>query len=125
MTSPDPRRRVDALLPLARGMSQRAVAVEVGVAAGTVSRWLKDRMFVLEVARIRAVAAQLPFDAEAVMRAVEEAGVRLAPPGPQVGADGSVNVTVEIPAGATARQRERLMARAVARGLRAVREAES
>lgn len=109
VTRLDPRKRVDALLPLAGGMSQRAVAVEVGVASGTVGKWLKDPAFVRELGRIRELAARKPLDVEAVMAAVDEAAVRL----------GAGPVVVSIPAGASPRRRRQLLAGGIARALEA------
>jgi hypothetical protein len=104
----DPRKRVDALLPLVAGKSQRAVAEEVGVHAGTVGKWLRDPVFVAELERVREVVAVKPLDAERVMAAVDEAEARLCGRGP---------VTVVIPAGASPRRRRRLLARGIAEAL--------
>ncbi|MFE2530416.1 helix-turn-helix domain-containing protein [Streptomyces sp. NPDC059371] len=108
MTRRDPRKRVEALWPLAAGKSQRAAAAEVGVHPSTVRSWLRDPVFVAELERVRAAVAVRPLDAERVMAAVDEAEARLGGRGP---------VTVVIPVGASPARRRRLLADGIARVL--------
>ncbi|MFJ1552309.1 helix-turn-helix domain-containing protein [Streptomyces mirabilis] len=115
MTRLDPRKRVDALLPLAAGKSQRAVAEEVGVHPSTIRAWLKDPVFGRELARIKELAAQKPLIAEAIIAAVDEAAERLSARGP-VSVSGG-RVVVSIPSGASPGQARRLLARGVARAV--------
>ncbi|QQM41986.1 hypothetical protein [Streptomyces liliifuscus] len=104
-------KRVDALLPLAGGKSNKAVAEEVGVNPATIGTWKKDPAFACELARIKELVDRKPMDAHAVLAAVTESSARLNPPaGP---------VVVSIPAGASARRRRQLIGRAVARALEA------
>lgn len=68
--------RLDALLCLAAGMSQREAAAEVGVPRSTIARWWHEPVFVQELASVRQLlAAKLP--AEELLSAVEAIGVRL------------------------------------------------
>ncbi|MFD5818107.1 helix-turn-helix domain-containing protein [Streptomyces sp. NPDC127038] len=110
MSRRDPRKRVEALWPLAAGKSQRATADEVGVHPSTVRSWLRDPVFVAELERVRAAVAVKPLDAERVMAAVAQAEARL---------DGRDRgpVTVVIPAGASPARRRRLLAAGIARVL--------
>ncbi|MFF5009640.1 hypothetical protein ACFY3G_43285 [Streptomyces phaeochromogenes] len=110
MTRTDPRKRVDALLPLVSGKSRRAVAEDVGVHPGTIGSWLKDPVFAGELERVREAASREPLDVEAVMAAVDEASARLCGGGP---------VTVTIPSTASPRRRRQLLARGIARALEA------
>ncbi|MET8134665.1 helix-turn-helix domain-containing protein [Streptomyces sp. NPDC005251] len=110
MTRSDPRRRVDALLLLAGGKSQRATAAEVGVHPSTVRAWLRDPVFAEELARVREAVAVRPLGAERLMAVVDEAEARL-------GGRGRGPVTVVIPAGASPARRRRLMAEGIARVL--------
>lgn len=109
MTSTNRRARADALLPLAAGRSQAAVAEEVGVSPSTIRTWLRNPGFAAEVARLRLLWEANPLDGEALLAAVIEAADRINPPaGP---------VTVSIPANASPRRRRQLIGRAVARAL--------
>ncbi|MFF7763122.1 hypothetical protein [Streptomyces griseorubiginosus] len=110
MTRTDPRKQVEALLPLAAGKSQQAVADDVGVHASTIRAWLKNPVFAGELARVREAAARKPFDADAVMAAVDEAEERLRGRGP---------VVVVIPPGTSASRRRQLLAQGIARALEA------
>ncbi|MER7838440.1 helix-turn-helix domain-containing protein [Streptomyces sp. NPDC096040] len=111
MTRIDPAKRVDAILPLVAGQSQRAVAESVGVHPSTVRGWLKDPLFTKELARVQEVAARRPLDAEAVLAVMDEVAVRL-------GARSAGGpVVVSIPAGASAGRRRRLLARGIARAV--------
>ncbi|MEU9245683.1 helix-turn-helix domain-containing protein [Streptomyces sp. NPDC048385] len=107
----DPEKRVDAILPLVAGQSQRAVAESVGVHPSTVRAWLKDPLFADELAKVREVAARKPLDAGAVLVAMDEAAVRLG------ARPAGAPVVVSIPAGASARRRRRLLAQGVARAV--------
>lgn len=107
-------KRVDALLPLAGGKSNKAVAEEVGVNPATIGTWKKDPSFACELARIKELVDRKPMDGHAVLAAVQEAAARLNPP---VGAAGPV--VVSIPATASLRRRRQLIGRAVARALEA------
>ncbi|KUN03951.1 hypothetical protein AQI95_21160 [Streptomyces yokosukanensis] len=125
MSATPARRKVDALLQLAAGSTNMAAARAAGVSPGTIAIWKKDPEFAREMDALRQVVRREPFDAAAVMAAAEDVEERLVPPGPRVHEDGSVTVRVSIPSGTSPRKAERLTARAIARGLRAVREAES
>jgi hypothetical protein len=125
MTASSVRQKVDALLLLAGGSSNRAAADAAGVAPGTISAWRKNPVFAAELATVKAVVERRPIDADAVMAALVEAAARLAPPGPQVAADGSFRVTVTIPADASPRTRQQIMARALARGIAAAARGQS
>ncbi|MFD8739399.1 helix-turn-helix domain-containing protein [Streptomyces sp. NPDC059618] len=125
MTATHPRHKASAALWLAAGKSRRAAAEAAGVSAGTVSQWLRDPAFVAEVERTRPVYERKPQDGAALMAHLAEVEQRLTPTPPVRGEGGAIRVRLSVPAGASARQREKLTARAIARGLRAVREAES
>lgn len=122
MSATPVRRKVDVLLSLAGGSSNRAAANAAGVSPGTVARWRKDRVFAAELVELRAVVGRRPLDADAVMSHLDEVERRLTP-GPVLTGDGGWRVEVSIPAGSTPRQVERLEVRTIARALRAVREA--
>jgi hypothetical protein len=124
MTATPVRRKVDALLKLAGGASNRAAADAAGVSPGTIARWRTDRVFAAELVELRAVVARRPLDADAVMARLGQAERRLTP-GPVVSEGGGFRVQVSIPPGSSPRRVEQLTARAIARGLRAVRAAES
>lgn len=125
MTATHPRHKASAVLWLARGKSQNAAAMAAGVSPGTVSTWRRDPAFAAEVERIRAVCDANPHDGQLLMAQYDLAVKALTPASPVRAEDGSVRLSLSIPATATPRQRERLIARAVARGLRAAQEAES
>ncbi|MFE9880479.1 helix-turn-helix domain-containing protein [Streptomyces sp. NPDC005784] len=110
MSRLDPRRRVDALLLLAGGRSQRATAAEVGVHPSTVGVWAKDPVFVEELVRVREAVAVRPLDPERLMAVVDESAARL-------GGRDRGPVTVVIPVGASPARRRRLVADGVARVL--------
>ncbi|MFC4466701.1 hypothetical protein ACFPH6_19575 [Streptomyces xiangluensis] len=114
MSATPVRRKVDALLALAGGKSQRKVAEEVGVNPATIRAWNRDPVFAAELVRMKEVVVQRPLIPEAVFAAMDEAAGRLAPGGSAAGV-----VTVRIPAGASPRRRRQLVARAVARVLEA------
>lgn len=119
MSTTPVRRKVDALLQLAAGATNKAAAEAAGVSPGTVAAWKRDAAFVRELAALRQVARREPFDVAAMMATADEAATRLAPPGPAVNADGSVTIQVEYPAGTSPSRVQRLTARAIARGLAA------
>ncbi|MCX5170558.1 hypothetical protein OG616_21435 [Streptomyces antibioticus] len=125
MTATPANRKVDALLWLAGGKSNREAAEAAGVTAGTVAAWKRQPTFAAELAAVKALYEERPQDGRAIVDRLQEAKERLSPLTPKVVAGGTFRVRVNIPAGASARQREQLAARAIARGLRAVREAES
>ncbi|MFH9938548.1 hypothetical protein ACH4OT_04395 [Streptomyces murinus] len=125
MSSTPASRKVSALLYLASGKSNRAAAEAAEVSPGTVAAWKRDPVFAAELAAVKAVHEQEPRDARALLARLDQAEQRLAPGGPVVAEDGSFRVAVSIPPGASARKAEQLTARAVARGLRAVRRAGS
>lgn len=125
MAATHPRDKASAVLWLAAGKSQKAAAEAAGVSAGTVATWLKNPAFVAEVETTRAVYSQKPQDGRALVDHLGEVAERLAPQAPQRLVDGSIRVPVAVPAGASPRQQERAVARAIARGLRVAREAES
>ncbi|MFJ8934208.1 helix-turn-helix domain-containing protein [Streptomyces sp. NPDC102365] len=104
-------KKLDVLLSLAGGKSQRATAAEVGVSRGTVSRWAREPRFVEELAGMRRLLAE-GAPAEVLLSAADAIGGRLSAP---MASDGPV--VVSVPAGASARQRRRLMARGVAEAL--------
>ncbi|MGW6258625.1 hypothetical protein [Streptomyces sp. NPDC055085] len=82
-------------------------------------------MFAAEVERARALYRERSGDGQALLDLHGEIEQRLTPQPAVVVEGGGFRTVVSIPAGASARQRERLTARAIARGLRAVREAEA
>lgn len=124
MTATPPRDKASAVLWLAAGKSQKAAAEAAGVSPGTVREWRRDPVFVAEVERLRPVWEQQP-DGRALLAQLEEVERRLTP-APPVAVEGDrFRVTVSIPPGASARKVEQLTARAIARGMRAVREARS
>lgn len=125
MTATHPRNKANAVLWLAAGKSQRAAAQAAGVSPGTVSQWLRNPVFAEEVERTRAAWAEKSQDGLALLDHLEEVEQRLAPKSAVRVEGGGFRVTVSIPAGASKRKAEQLTARALARGLRAVREAES
>ncbi|QFZ74003.1 helix-turn-helix domain-containing protein [Streptomyces fagopyri] len=125
MTATHPRHKASAVLWLAAGKSQRAAAEAAGVSPSTVRQWVTDPVFVAEVESTRVVYSQKPQDGRALVEHLAEVEARLAPQGPERLRDGSVRVPVAVPAGASPRQQERAVARAIARGLRVAREAES
>ncbi|MDW4904456.1 helix-turn-helix domain-containing protein [Streptomyces sp. ADMS] len=109
MTSTNRRAQADALLPLAAGRSQAAVAREVGVSRSTVAAWLRNPVFAREVARLRPLWEAKPLDTAALLAASIEAADRVNPPaGP---------VVVSIPAGASPRRRRQLLAKGIAKAL--------
>lgn len=118
MTTANRRRRADALLPLASGKTQKAVAEEVGVNPATISAWKRDRVFAAELARIKELVGRKPLDARAVLAALDVAADRLARSGPSgpVSVSGG-RVTVSIPSDASPRRRRQLLARGIARAL--------
>lgn len=125
MTTTHPRNKAAAVLWLAAGKSQKAAAETAGVSPGTVSQWLRNPTFAAEVEKTRAVYEQKPQDGAALLAHLDEVEKRLTPE-PAVRVDGArFRVRVEVPAGASRRKVEQITARAIARGLRAVREAES
>lgn len=123
MTATHPRNKASAVLWLAAGKSQRAAAEAAGVSPGTVSQWLRNRVFAEEVERTRTVWAEKSKDGLALLDHLEEVERRLTP-SPTVRVEGGGSrVSVSIPAGASRRKAEQLTARAIARGLLAAREA--
>lgn len=118
MTASSVRQKVDALLLLAGGSSNRAAADAAGVAPGTISAWRKNSVFAAELATVKAVVEQRPIDADAVMAALDAAEDRLSPPGPRLVA-GRIQVEVRVPAYASPRTRQQIVARALARGMAA------
>ncbi|WNZ11484.1 helix-turn-helix domain-containing protein [Streptomyces sp. 11x1] len=124
MTATNPRDKASAVLWLAAGKSQRAAAEAAGVAPGTVGRWRRDPVFAAEVERMRAVWVEKSNDGLALLDHMDEVERRLRPGSPVRVEGGRWHVTVSIPSGASARRVERLTARAIARGMRALREAE-
>jgi hypothetical protein len=124
MSTTPASRKVSALLYLAASKSNRVAAEAAEVSPGTVATWRKDPVFVAEVDAVRAVYEQRPQDAQLLLDRLDEAERRLAR-GPVVVEGGRFRVTASIPAGVSARKVEQITARAIAKGLRAVREAES
>lgn len=115
-----------ALLWLAAGKTISVAAEAAGVAPSTVSSWRRNPVFTEELAAVKAVYEQHPQDVDALMRRLDEAEQRFAwKPGAVTLRGASAHVQVSVPAGATPRQVERLVARGVAKSLRALREAES
>lgn len=117
--------KVTALLWLAGGKSNRAAAEAAGVSPSTVAAWKRNPAFAAEVDAVRAVYEQRPQDAQLLLARLDEAERRLTRGGPVVVEGGRFRVTASIPAGVSARKVEQITARAIAKGLRAVREAES
>ncbi|MEH0627900.1 hypothetical protein [Streptomyces stelliscabiei] len=118
------RDKVSALLTLAGGGTNKAAAEAAGVSPGTVAGWKRKPEFAAALADLRAVVGRKPFDAQALMDAADAAERRLRSGGPVRVEGGRWHVTVEIPSGASPRRVEQLTARAIARGMRALREAE-
>jgi hypothetical protein len=118
------RDKVSALLVLAGGGTNKAAAEAAGVSAGTVAGWKRRPEFAGALADLKAAVARRPFDAAAVMAAADAAEERLRSGSAVRVEGGRWHVTVEIPSGASARRVEQLTARAIARGMRALREAE-
>lgn len=112
-------RKVDALLWLAGGKSNRVAAEAAGVSPSTVAAWKRDPVFAAELAAVTALYNEDPQDGRALVARLDEAQRRLSPP--EVTAGGGFRVQVSIPPGASARKVEQLTARAIARGLRAAR----
>jgi transcriptional regulator with XRE-family HTH domain len=125
MSATHPRKKATAVLWLAAGKSMTAAAEAAGVSAGTVSRWRKDRVFAAEVEATRAVYGQKPQDGAALLEHLEQVERRLSPPAPEVTEGGGFRVQVAIPPGSSPRRVEQLTARAIAKGLRAARRAQS
>ncbi|MFG2948161.1 hypothetical protein [Streptomyces adustus] len=127
MTATNSRAQVHALLWLAGGKSNREAAEQAGVSQATVSAWRKKPVFAEELAVLTELWQQHPQDYRAFMARLDEAEQRLAPvrSGSSAVEAGGVRVRVSIPAGAAPGKAERLIARGIARGLRAAREAES
>ena len=119
MTAATPvRRKVDALLSLAGGSSNRAASEQAGVSPSTVAGWKRDSGFVRELDALKAVMERRPIDGVAVMDALDAAEARLAPPAPRAVA-GRTRVEVRVPADASPRKRQQIVARALARGMAA------
>ncbi|MEV4865627.1 helix-turn-helix domain-containing protein [Streptomyces ossamyceticus] len=111
MASTNRSARARALLPLAAGKSQADVAREVGVSRSTVAAWMRNSEFAEELARLKPLLETKPLDGKALLAAVLEATDRINPPaGP---------VVVSIPANASPRRRQQLLARGIARALKA------
>lgn len=125
MVASHPRDKASAVRWLAAGKSRRAAAEAAGVSVGTVAVWLRSSAFVAEVEAARVLYSQRPQDGRALVEHLAEVEVRFARPGPVRLRGGGVRVPVTFPAGAAPRQQERAVARALARGLRVAREAES
>ncbi|TXJ80677.1 hypothetical protein E2C11_11050 [Streptomyces lavendulae] len=125
MSATPVNRKVSALLYLAGGKSNRAAAEAAEVSPGTVAAWKRDPVFAAELAAVKAVHEQSPRDARALLARLDRAEQRLSAGGPVVAGGGGFRVAVSIPPGASPRKAEQLTARAIARGLRAVRRAES
>lgn len=122
MSATNPRDKASAVLWLAAGKSQRAAAEAAGVSPGTVRLWRRDPVFVAEVERTRAVWAEKSKDGQALLDHMDEVERRLRPVSAVRVEGGRFHVTVSIPSGSSRRRAEQLTARAIARGLRAVRE---
>ncbi|MGW7722190.1 hypothetical protein ACWGJ6_02380 [Streptomyces canus] len=122
MSATPANRRVSALLHLAGGKSNRAAAEAAEVSPSTVADWKRDPVFASELAAVKALYEADPRDTEAVLARLSEAEKRLRPKGSVVTEGGAVQVQVCIPVGTSPAKAERLTARAIARGLRAVRE---
>ncbi|MER6557234.1 helix-turn-helix domain-containing protein [Streptomyces sp. NPDC001027] len=124
--NPTPARdRASAVLWLAAGQTKRAAAEAAGVSPNTITEWLRNPVFAGEVEATRALYSERPQDARALLKHLDGVAARLAPKcAPTVDA-GGVPVRVSMPPGTSPRKRERLIGRAIARGLRAAREAES
>ncbi|WP_432020067.1 helix-turn-helix domain-containing protein [Streptomyces sp. 1222.5] len=123
MTTTRPRDKASAVLWLAAGQSQRAAADAAGVSAGTVARWRRDPVFAAEVERIRRIWERDSRDWPGLLAELDEVERRLTPASAAAVEGDRWRVTVTVPPGASARKVEQLTARAIARGLRAVREA--
>ncbi|WP_179165883.1 hypothetical protein [Streptomyces sp. Amel2xC10] len=108
-------RKVDALLWLAGGKSNRVAAEAAGVAPSTVAGWKRDPVFAAELAAVKALYEERPQDGRALVARLEEAERRLA-----VRAAGPVRVVV--PGGVSLRRVERLVSRAGVRALRSAGE---
>lgn len=113
------RPKVDALLALASGKSQRRAAIAAGVSPGTVSRWMKTIDFEQELADLKAVVERRPIDGGAIMRQLDEAEERLGPPRPRVDAAGRRHVLVAVPASASPKRRRQIIADALANSMAA------
>lgn len=117
--------KVSALLWLAGGKSNRVAAEAAGVSPSTVATWKRDPVFAAELDAVRAVYEQNPQDGRALVERLEQAEQRLTRKGPVAIGAGGTRVRVSIPPGASPRKTERLIARGIAQGLRAAREAGS
>ncbi|MEU5195230.1 helix-turn-helix domain-containing protein [Streptomyces scabiei] len=117
MTATHPRNKANAVLWLAAGKSQRAAAAAAGVSPGTVSQWLRNRVFAEEVERMRTVWAEKSKDGQALLDHLEEVERRLTP-SPTVRVEGGGSrVVVSIPASASPARRRRLLARGIAKAM--------
>ncbi|MGW6261357.1 hypothetical protein [Streptomyces sp. NPDC055085] len=81
-------------------------------------------MFAAEVERARALYREKSGDGQALLDLHGEIEQRLTPKAAVVVEGSRFRTLLSIPVDASARQRERLTARAIARGLRALRQAE-
>lgn len=99
--------KAQGAMALARGLSAPRAALELGVSAETVRKWRREPEFARAVEELQAIArdrSRTPTQmADAVGQVLDR--VRQARRGP---------VVVSIPAGASLKQRRRLVARAVA-----------
>ncbi|MFJ4201556.1 helix-turn-helix domain-containing protein [Streptomyces sviceus] len=114
-------RKVDALLWLAGGKSNRVAAEAAGVSPSTVAAWKRDPQFAAELADLKQMYETKPLDGQAFMDRLDEAQKRLTPPtSPSVGVR---QVRVRVPAGASPEevraQARRAVARAIARDMKA------
>ncbi|MEU5892521.1 helix-turn-helix domain-containing protein [Streptomyces sp. NPDC047461] len=128
MATTNVQAKVSALMWLAAGKSQRAAAEAAGVSPGTVSAWCRQPAFAEELAALRTLYGQKPFDGAALMDRLAEAEKRLAPA--RSAKERVRKVRVRVPAGAPAEevraQARRAVARAVTRDVKAaIRRAES
>jgi len=125
MSSAPIGRKVDALLWLAGGKSNRVAAEAAGVAPSTVAAWKRDPKFAAELDDLKQMYEQKPLDGRAFMERLDEAARRLASRGPVTVEGGAARVQVSIPAGASPERARRLIARGVARAVQASLEAGS
>src|SRR4051812_11512254 len=115
MSSTPIGRKVDALLWLAGGKSNRVAAEAAGVSASTITAWRRDPKFAAELAGLKPVYEGEAVDGGAFMDRLDEAGKRLAPP-PSSG--GRVRrVRVRVPAGTPPEEVRERAARAVKRAV--------